>query len=431
MLKVNFEDVQQGDGCIIETPAGRVVLVDGGDNQMFARYLAARFRETSAARPKSIDAIVVTHGDADHFAGLTKIYASERNENPKKRLFIHPERIFHNGIFKRPGERADGKKRSDLELLNDTVKRDGLVYLSPLVNDPSELADDQLNKPFRKWKEAIKAWKKRGEMAIRRLEIGDNETFDFLKSERVEVEVLGPLTEEIGGRPALRFLGEPPKGPRLGHEVFSTAEEEFKGHSASHTINGHSVVLRLTYGGFSFLLTGDLNDQSERIHTCTLRGKSRSDRRRAESSPSWVVGGFFAGIRQGSEPDHLGDFQRRRVGAEGIHPSPRHARRVAWPLLAGAGAAGLLHGTGRILQTNRLELQASSQRSGTEEGEEEIVARSRYYGFQRSAYGMVKIRTDGERLLVSMNSGKDDMKEAYAYQRDEHGEPVASRVRAI
>ena len=44
VLKVNFVDVQQGDGCIIETPGGRVVLVDGGDNQMFARYLAARFR---------------------------------------------------------------------------------------------------------------------------------------------------------------------------------------------------------------------------------------------------------------------------------------------------------------------------------------------------------------------------------------------------
>ncbi len=74
--------------------------------------------------------------------------------------------------------------------------------------------------------------------------------------------------------------------------------------------------------------------------------------------------------------------------------------------------------------------KASSQRSGTEEGEEDIVARSRYYGFQRTAYGMVKIRTDGERLLVSTNSGKDDMKEAYAYQRDEHGEPT-SQIRAI
>ena len=44
VLKVNFVDVQQGDGAVIESPDGKIILVDGGDNQLFARYLAARFR---------------------------------------------------------------------------------------------------------------------------------------------------------------------------------------------------------------------------------------------------------------------------------------------------------------------------------------------------------------------------------------------------
>ncbi|HEU4888079.1 MAG TPA: MBL fold metallo-hydrolase, partial [Thermoanaerobaculia bacterium] len=65
VLKVDFVDVQQGDGSIIETPAGKVILVDGGDNQLFARYLAARYRGSTDARPKEIDCILVTHGDAD------------------------------------------------------------------------------------------------------------------------------------------------------------------------------------------------------------------------------------------------------------------------------------------------------------------------------------------------------------------------------
>jgi beta-lactamase superfamily II metal-dependent hydrolase len=431
VLKVNFVDVQQGDGCIIETPGGRVVLVDGGDNQMFARYLAARFRETTAQQPKNIDAIVVTHGDADHFAGLTEIHVSEKNENPKKRLFIHPERIFHNGIFKRPSARADGKKRSDLELLNDTVKREGLVYLSPLVDDPSELADDKLNEPFREWKEAIKAWKKRGEIAIRRLEIGDNEAFDFLQSERVKVEVLGPITEEIGGKPALRFLGEPPKGPRLGHEVFSTTEKEFKGHSASHTINGHSIVLRLTYGGFSFLLTGDLNDQSERILTrahsegkvdLTAEVLKAPHHGSADFSPAFVkaVSPIISVISSGDESEQKEYIHPRAtlVGALGRYSG------VPEPLVFCTELAAFFKRIGWSFKDN-------NQRSGAEGGEQEIVPKSRYYGFQRAAYGMVKIRTDGERLLVSTNSGKDDMKEAYAYQRDEHGAPVASRVKAI
>jgi hypothetical protein len=50
VLKVNFVDVQQGDGAVIESPDGKVILVDGGDNQLFARYLAARFRGTSPRR---------------------------------------------------------------------------------------------------------------------------------------------------------------------------------------------------------------------------------------------------------------------------------------------------------------------------------------------------------------------------------------------
>lgn len=88
VLKVDFIDVQQGDASVIETPQGKVVLVDGGDNVLFARYLAARFRGTSAHAPKEIECILVTHGDADHFAGLTEIHDSETVEGlaPGKRL---------------------------------------------------------------------------------------------------------------------------------------------------------------------------------------------------------------------------------------------------------------------------------------------------------------------------------------------------------
>ena len=41
VLKVNFVDVQQGDGSVIEAPDGTTILVDGGDNQMFAPRAAA------------------------------------------------------------------------------------------------------------------------------------------------------------------------------------------------------------------------------------------------------------------------------------------------------------------------------------------------------------------------------------------------------
>ncbi|HYP24621.1 MAG TPA: competence protein, partial [Actinomycetota bacterium] len=60
LLTVEFVDVQQGDAAIVESPSGKVVLIDGGESQLFARYLATRFRDTEPTKPKEIDEIVVT-----------------------------------------------------------------------------------------------------------------------------------------------------------------------------------------------------------------------------------------------------------------------------------------------------------------------------------------------------------------------------------
>src|SRR3954470_22755235 len=77
ILKLDFVDVQQGDAAILETPAGTTLLIDGGEEQLLARYLAARYRGTSAAAPHPVAGIVVTHGDADHYSGLTQIQSTE------------------------------------------------------------------------------------------------------------------------------------------------------------------------------------------------------------------------------------------------------------------------------------------------------------------------------------------------------------------
>ncbi|HEX8281223.1 MAG TPA: MBL fold metallo-hydrolase [Chthoniobacterales bacterium] len=431
VMKVNFVDVQQGDAAVIETPGGHVILVDGGDNQMFARYLAARYRETSETNPKTIDAIVVTHGDADHFKGLTEIYRSEKNSFRKSRLFIQPERIFHNGIFKRPEKKPDKKKRSDLELLNGTVKRAGVTYLCPLVDDPSTVADADLNEPFREWKEAINAWKARRAVQVQRLELGAK-AFEFLEDEGIKLEVLGPVTEKVNGKPALRFLGKPPEGPRVGHEAFETTETEFKGFSASHTINGHSIVLRLTYGGFSFLLTGDLNDQAERVLTRAHSEGKLDLTAEVLKAPHHGSADFSAAFIQAVSPIvsviSSGDESEQK---EYIHPRATlvgalgRYSRVPEPLIFCTELVAFFK---RIGWSYKDKDQGGAKKEGAVAVDPKM---GRYYAFQRTNYGMVKVRTDGERLLVSTNSGKDDLKEAYAYGRDEHGRPVAVPVRAV
>ena len=107
VLRVSFVDVQQGDATLIQTPKGRVITIDGGESKLFARFLASRLRGSSAQHRQEIDAMVVTHGDADHFSGLPEIFASETNKDPDKRLFAHPAAR----VPQRPGEAAASRCR--------------------------------------------------------------------------------------------------------------------------------------------------------------------------------------------------------------------------------------------------------------------------------------------------------------------------------
>ncbi|MDQ3319047.1 MAG: MBL fold metallo-hydrolase [Actinomycetota bacterium] len=248
VLKVDFVDVQQGDASVIETPDGKVILVDGGDNQLFARYLAARFPGTGADRPKEIDCILVSHGDADHFAGLTELAESETNNEPGKRLFIHPRRVFHNGLVKRPSSvREADQLGATREFGDETV-------ITGLEADLLAVPDDQMNEPFRAWKRALERFRERGPIEFERLAMGDDEAFSFLAEEGITVQVLGPIESQVDGEPGLRFLGEPSKKPFVSHP--SQRAATYSGKSVSHTINGHSVVIRLAFGSWRFLFTG-------------------------------------------------------------------------------------------------------------------------------------------------------------------------------
>ncbi|MDT4951514.1 MAG: hypothetical protein QOJ37_4109, partial [Pseudonocardiales bacterium] len=52
-----------------------------------------------------------------------------------------------------------------------------------------------------------------------------------------------------------------------------------------------------------------------------------------------------------------------------------------------------------------------------------------FFAFRRDAYGLVRIRTDGQRLLVSTNSARRELKEAYAWTTAQGAEPVSAPLR--
>lgn len=84
-LTVAFLDVGQGDAIYVESPSGAQMLIDGGPDR-------AVVRELSRVMPlwdKTIDALVVTNPDQDHFAGFLPIL--ERYEVQK---------VFESGTAK-------------------------------------------------------------------------------------------------------------------------------------------------------------------------------------------------------------------------------------------------------------------------------------------------------------------------------------------
>jgi beta-lactamase superfamily II metal-dependent hydrolase len=444
ILKLDFVDVQQGDGSVIETPKGKVMLIDGGDNQLFARYLANRYRGTSAAKPKEIDCILVTHGDADHFQGLIKIHESETdtrlNSTKWKRIFIHPQRVYHNGLVKRPGKK-NGKSRKEKEMLGATkaVKSPAtgkdVTIITGLETNLLNVDDAEMNQPFLEWKNALKAYKKRGAIKFERLEKGDDAAFAFLDDENIKVQVLGPILTKIGNVKGLKFLGSPPSGPRIGQESLNTEPVGFSGASASHTINGHSVIFRLNYGRFNFLFTGDLNDEAGRALAAAhsqgeLNLQSEVFKVPHHGSADFS-GAFISAVAPVVSIISSGDESARKeyihpratiVGALGKHSRVEEPLIFVTELVAFFAVEGFVDpefhklSKGKAVITNgEVILNAK--------------AKKRFFAFSRTAFGIVMVRTDGERLLVYTNSGQEKLKEAYAYRINEFGKPEPVEVR--
>ena len=68
-LRIAFLNIGQGDSIFIESPTGTQVIVDGGPDSSLLREL------TSVMNPfdRTIDAIIVTNPDQDHFAGFLNL----------------------------------------------------------------------------------------------------------------------------------------------------------------------------------------------------------------------------------------------------------------------------------------------------------------------------------------------------------------------
>lgn len=125
-LHVWFFDVGQGDATLIVTPHGHRLLIDGGQD----RTVLAKLGEVLPPWDRRVDAILLTHPDADHETGLVSVL--ERYK---------VGRIYETGLERMTGvDRAFAEAKVPHQLLKagDRVELDDVRFdvLSPVGRPP-------------------------------------------------------------------------------------------------------------------------------------------------------------------------------------------------------------------------------------------------------------------------------------------------------
>ncbi|MFH1656589.1 MAG: ComEC/Rec2 family competence protein [Candidatus Nealsonbacteria bacterium] len=76
-LEVNYFDVGQGDSIFIETQEGNKILIDGGPTPAVLKKLENKM----AFYDKTIDLIILTHPESDHYNGLIEVLKRYKVKN--------------------------------------------------------------------------------------------------------------------------------------------------------------------------------------------------------------------------------------------------------------------------------------------------------------------------------------------------------------
>jgi hypothetical protein len=213
-LEMYFLDVGQGDAAFVITPNNTKILVDGGLRDRALGFLIWKYRLDIPGNTVNIDHLFLSHADSDHVEGLIP-------------LLNHPQisisNIYHNGIgvFDSGFTESIGNVSADNRLI--TI-HDSLADLNGL-----DLADDHHLDTFGPWIQAVTSSGATYQMLssdTRILNVGDPD---------ITVEILGPRLEPDGA--SLPWFGD-----------------------KAHTINGNSLVFRMTYDFVRAFFSGDLNE---------------------------------------------------------------------------------------------------------------------------------------------------------------------------
>lgn len=254
LLEFYIIDVGQGDGVLVRTPDDHWHLIDAGvpnQKQMTkkgaANFLRWKFYEDLRMRKIKLRTLTASHPDLDHYGGMLDLLGEKLYDGRTFRTEV--DVFYHCGMGRFDGANPLGRMQTGqtppLPISGYGVSRDD-SFITELLDDKASFASPgrAFDGSFAKLAELV--GQKCGE--AKRLSHLDKHLPGYGPGDTdVTVRVLGPVLESIGaGKVGLRKLGS---GSR----------------AESKTRNGHSIVYRFDYGKARILLTGDLNDESQRL----------------------------------------------------------------------------------------------------------------------------------------------------------------------
>lgn len=394
LLDLIFLDVGQGDSAVMVTPAGDRVLIDFGEGDHAFRYLRWRYRELEKV---PFAAAILSHGDEDHYLGISRFL----EEDARKFAF---STLFHNGLV------------ADTSVVSE---RGAKFYTDLLANKAALASVGKGNQLARKLSAAFAAGRF-GELRL--LGAADGELLGLAAAPRFRVEVLAPVFEpDASGRPRLRRLGD-----------------------FNKTKNGHSVILKVTYGDVRVMLGGDLNSPGQERLLAHYGGDSKgaiaAARARLEVD---VVKAFHHG---GSDDTRTDFFQAlapvATVISSGDEEGYSHPRADAlgtigrWsrsdrPLIFSTELARSSRPLWEhpLVQQQAAKAAAKAATKGAAKAPTSGVASAeRKLDSAIARYGAINLRTDGRRLLFGQRLEKGNGWDLYPLERKKGGDWTLVRV---
>lgn len=382
LLEVNFVDIGQGDGSFIVTPDDKFILIDAGEGDNMFRFLRWRFGlKDHPERKVEFDTAIMSHPDQDHYKGFEPLFDS------KQFAF---NTLYHNGILEQTGEDVAGLGTIDpSKTFLLTIHRDR-NSLEQHVNNAALVGKGGLARVMRKALECA--------TDIRMLSVEDGFVPGYGEDAPVSMQVLAPVPEQVEGAAGYRLFGK-------------------KGQQKGPTKNGHSVVIKLTFGAVTMILGGDLNIPAEEYllkhYGATDSLEKAREIFRADVAKACHHGSADLSIDYLKAVDAIATIVSSGDDEPHCHPRPdalgafgRHGRGER-PLIFStelARSAPERIKDPNIIRTKIAELVALLDAEEDEEKKKKLAADiDKVVDLDRSVavYGMINVRTDGTKVIIA------------------------------